>query len=240
MTFLKKRTFEDHARITANYLLDGRHMIAKNIPSKNMYKYFSAMSETFSRLEDKLNEWVSGRILTKSTVFLPEWEKTAGIPDANFPGTGNVESRRRQAQTKLSADDMYTAEELEWLCSIMGFSVNVYSGHILWVSGDPRVSFSSEKESRFTTIFEVDISASNPTSYNPTFPVTFPWKFYSSDRSALEKFTLSLLDSNVNGVWIDSSEIGGIKDMINDGVTPGIKDMINDGVTLGIKDVVNI
>lgn len=31
----------------------------------------------------------------------------------------------------------------------------------------------------------------------------------------------------------------GIKDIINDGVTPGVKDIINDGVTPGYKDVIN-
>lgn len=207
MAFLKERTDDEHNKITAGYLLDGRHMRAKHIPSKIMFKYNRALSKVFSRVEKALNDFVDGKLITKSTAFLDDWEKTTGIPDNSLPGTGDVESRRRQTQMKLSVEGVYSADDWVWICSIMGFIVQVIPGHTLYLSGDPRVSFATEKESKFTTVFEVDRNLSTPVNDSPSFPVSWPWFFYSNDLEVLKDFVLEYIDTNVNAVWIDKATV---------------------------------
>jgi uncharacterized protein YmfQ (DUF2313 family) len=227
MTFLRVKTEEEHNEITAKYLLDGRHMRAKFIDGKVMFLYNLALSKAFKRVEEKLNEFALGRILTKSTVFVPEWEKAVQIPDDNLPGTGTIENRQRQALGKLSSDDMHTAEELEWLCSVFGFSVTVWPGHYFWRNPDIRVSFSSEKESRFTIVFEYDLTQSPAASGSGVFPVPFPWKFYSNTFNILQSYMLTIIDSNVNGLWINANAFDNVlKDTIDDETV--LKDTIDD------------
>jgi hypothetical protein len=238
MKFLRTKSALEHTVISAAYQLGGVHLQAFRIPGKNLFKWLKAMSTEFARLETALNEFVDGRIVTKYPTFVPEWEKAVGIPDEDFQGTGLVEGRRRHVVTKLAAEGVSTADELVWLCSFMGFVVTVTPGHYYWDNPDPRVVFSSEKESRFTFVFEADPIRSSPINEAQLFPVPFPWPFAYDDYNALQGFMLKVIPANCNALWIKPAKEG-FRDIINDGVTAGFRSIINDGVTPGIKNIIN-
>jgi hypothetical protein len=206
MPFLRTKTALEHTMISAAYQLGGIHLQSFRIPGKNLFKWLKAMSTEFANIESALNDFVDGRIITKSTTFLPEWEKSAGIPDDDFPAIGTAEERRRHVVTKLASEGVSTADELEWLCSLMGFSVKVYPGHYFWTNPDSRVSFSTERESRFTVVFEVDFDESIPEVIPEFFPVPFPWTFRSNNYNVLQSFMLSVIPSNCNGLWINADD----------------------------------
>jgi len=206
MGFLPTRTQDEHTRITADYQIDGKHMRAKRMPGKNIYKWLRGMSKEFQRLEQNLADANDGRIITKIATFLTEWEKAAGIPDQNFPAIGTAEERRRHVVTKLASEGVSTAEELEWLCSLMGFAVTVYPGYYFILNPDPRISFppgvAGEREARFTVVFEVNFAQSIPDSIPNLFPVPFPWEFRSNNYNVIQDFMLDIIPANCNGAWI--------------------------------------
>ena len=217
MAFLKTRTNDEHARISADYQQNGLHMKAKRLPSKVMYKFFKGISVEFSRLEGYLNSVTDGMLVTSSTDFVPEWENAVGIPDDSFPANGTADERQRHIVTKLASEGVSTASEFEWLCSLMGFSVTVYPGHYFWLNPDPRVTFDNVRESRFTIVFETDFFLSEPEVKANLFPVPFPWQFTSNNYNIMQEFLLSIIPANCNGLFITKENIGGvIKDEIGE------------------------
>lgn len=217
MTFLLTRTDDEHARITADYQQNGLHYKAKRLASKVMYRFFKGTSKEFGRLEGYLNAVTDGVVITESPDFLPQWEKAVGIPDEYFPANATAAERQRHVVTKLAAEGISTAEEMEFLCSLMGFDVTVYPGHYFWANPDPRVSFSTERESRFTVVFEFDLLNSAPEVAPNLFPVPFPWVFSSNNFNIIQSFMLSVIPANCNGLFITKENIGGvIKDEIGE------------------------
>jgi len=181
-------------------------MKAKRLPGKNIFKWLKGMSKEFRRLEQNLSDANDGRIITKVATFLTEWEKAAGIPDDDFPAIGTAEERRRHVVTKLSAEGVSTAEDLEWLCSLLGFVVTVYPGYYFILNPDPRVSFppgpAGDREARFTVVFEMDFDDSIPEVQPNLFPVPFPWEFRSNNYNVLQDFALAIIPANCNAIFI--------------------------------------
>ena len=210
---LPTRTKDEQTRITADYMPNGKHLAAKRMPSRNMYKWFAGLSGEFARMENALNAFADGWNITKSTGMLPQWEKATGIPDQNFSGRGTPIERQKGAIAKLAAEGVSTKADLEWLCSLMGFHVEVYPGHYFWLNPNPLVgSFSSEKESRFTIVFEVDFFQSDPEVLPTLFPITFPWVFGPSVYNSMRGFMLDIIPANCNARWI-SKQFGYIEDI---------------------------
>lgn len=206
MGFLPTRTDDEHARITADYMPNGPHLVAKRLLTRNMYKLIKGLSKEFSRLEETTSAAMDGMDVRTSSTFLEEWETTAGIPDVSFDARGTVAERQKQCFAKLSAEGVSTAAQFEWLASLFGLHVTVWPGHYFYLNLDPRVGFfSSEKESRFTVVFEVNFDLSDP-EYLPTlFPIRFPWVFGSSNYGTMKKFFDELIPANCNSIWIASS-----------------------------------
>jgi len=204
MSFLPRRTDDEHARISADYLPNGPMFIAKRIMTSVMYKFLRGSSKEFSRIESTMNEIAAGWNLTNSTTFLEDWEKTLGIPDGHFPGTGDAETRRKQAHFKLASEGIHTSTQMEWLFSLLGLVVTVYPGHVFWLSGHPDLNphFATEKESRFSIVVEVDFGSSDPASLPNTFPVPFPWVFTSNNYTVAQSFFTQIIPANVNGRFV--------------------------------------
>jgi hypothetical protein len=211
MPFLPTRTKDEHAKITADYMPNGPHLKAKRVTTSVFYKFLRGLSVEFGRLEGYISDATDGRILTKSTQFLDEWENALGIPDDCFPKAGTAEERRRHAELKLSAEGAHTAEDFERLALILGYVIEVYPGHDFWDPGqpgnssDPRFSFASEKESRFTIIFEMDPVASEPQLFDCVFPVDFPWNFCINNYAIMQCFFDTIIPANVNGIYLTKS-----------------------------------
>lgn len=203
MPMYPTRSDEEHARITADYLLDGIATQAKRIVSTNTFKFLKGLSKEFGRLEDTINTFASGWNITKTSQFVEEWEKTQGIPDNEFPATGGSENRRKQAHAKLAAEGLSTKDDIEWLLSLLGWEVVAYPGYYFILNPDPRVpTFSSDKEARFTLVVEVFNSLSDPTVVPQTFPIPFPWVFGLNHFFIAQNFLRTIIDANVQLVWI--------------------------------------
>jgi uncharacterized protein YmfQ (DUF2313 family) len=204
MGILNVKTDDEHAEITANYWPNGLIWRAKRIVESIMYRRLKAMSLECGRFEQIINQWIDGRDITKSYDEVPAWEKFVGMPDKYLLGKGTAEERRRQAQGKLSTEGVKTRAQLKWLLGIFGFAVEVYPGHIFWPNGtDDRVSFGSEKESRFTIVFEIDYENSVQEFLPNFFPVPFPWVFGSSSYNYTTNFIINkVIPANCNALFI--------------------------------------
>lgn len=198
-----KRTEDEHALILGRFLNDGRHLVSKRITTKTLFKFLKGVAKSFKSIEEKANELINGRLLTESTTNLDEWERVVGVPDECYDGLGTIENRQRYTLAKLSADGVSTAEQLEWICSVLGFSVTIIPGHFFWDNPDPRVSLSTEKESRFTIVFEIDFlqSIASP----DTFSYTFPFIFGENPERIMKCFMRKIIDSNVNAQFISKA-----------------------------------
>lgn len=212
--FIPERTDDEQQRISANYMPSGDAMIAKNIPTKNMFKQIRGLSKTFGRLEATINDFLSGIIITESSSMVDEWEKCLGIPDESFIDPNTDEERRRYCVFKLSSESMATKAELEWLLGVYGISCTVYPGLYFYNNYDPRVGlFSSIKEARFTIVFGVDLSASDAEVTAGSFPWTFPHTFAQNRISIAQLFMREIIQANINARWFFDGDI--IQDVIS-------------------------
>lgn len=211
--FLPKRDDEQQQRVMSSYMVDGKLTNAKNIPGKNLYKQLNAHGKAFSRIENAINDFLNGMLITENTEMVDDWERCLKIPDGVFVGDNTLEERRRACVFKLSSEGMATKEELEWLLSTYGIVATVYPGMHFYNNYDPRVgTFSSEKEARFTIVFGVDLLASEPEVSQGQFPITFPWYFSQSRTSAAIGFMREVIQANVNARWFFDGDI--IQDVI--------------------------
>lgn len=206
MALFERRSEDEHARITGDYLPNGKAWVAKRLASKNLYKLLKGVSKEFGRLEEKMSEIATSWLLNSSAGLLETWEKVNGIPDGKIPGSADTENRRRQALMKLASEGIHTASDYEWLLSLLGIEATVYPGHYFWTNPDPRVPpFSSEKESRFTLVIEADIPLSDPIALPNFFPVPFPWVFRSSSYSVGQAYLMDVIPANVQLIWITTT-----------------------------------
>lgn len=207
-TFVPARTDDQQQRITANYMPHGTGMDAKNRVGKTMFKQLRALSKTFNRVETAINDFLNGIVITKSSNFVDEWEKTLGVPDESFFTQESDEERRRYCVLKLSAENMATKEELEWLLGTYGISCTVYPGLYFYYNYNPDVgTFSSIKEARFTIVFGVDLLASEPAVYEGSFPWTFPHYFSRNRVKIAQDFMREIIPANVNARWFYDGDI---------------------------------
>lgn len=210
-----ERSDDEQANILASFLPDGVVLKAKYLKNKNLFRLLRGFGKTYLRLESKVNELVNGRVLTESTAALDRWENVAGVPDECYKEIGSIDSRQRYTIGKLSSDGVSTAAELKWLCSVFGYDVDVIPGHYFWRNPDARVEFSSEKESRFTIVFQVHTMTSIKS--DSVFTFTFPIIFGEDFRGIVQCFIETVIDANVNGLWINADDLGGVvKDKIGE------------------------
>lgn len=218
MSFLNQRTDDHQANVTADYLVNGRHMHAKRMISKTLYKWLRGLSKEFGRIETLINSVVDGFDIRKNLSLLEMHEERVGIPDRNYLDGAADDIRSRQVQIKIGGEGINTATDFEWLSfDIGGMYVTVYPGMYFYDSGispnfsnDTRVSFANasndhiraKKSARFTTVFEFDYSQSTVGEIGEIFPVSFPWSFGLNTWNSTTRFFTDLLPSNVNGQYI--------------------------------------
>lgn len=157
---------------------------ALSIPSKNIYKMFSALSGTFKR-ECDAEEYLK-RELNVSTTYdlIDTWEAEVGIPDSCFSKTGSIEQRRNQVLTKLTAH-VQTDQDFVDLAAKLGVEVTV-TPKVQGVIGFPYLfPFTFDGTEEFFTIV-VDIIGWIPTGGFPyLFPFNFGFDQYSSQIQCL-------------------------------------------------------
>jgi uncharacterized protein YmfQ (DUF2313 family) len=156
-------SLNDHARALADYLPNGRTFEAKGIGGSNLFQLLEGLSGELKRTQEYISTLEDEFIPDQTTLFLSEWEKALGIPDACFTGTGTDEERRRDILTKLSLLGVQTIEDFENVASVFGATVEVLAGV------DSAVVFPDITTARNTIVVNVTI----PERFVYTFPFTF-------------------------------------------------------------------
>lgn len=116
---------DQHAQSLANYLPGGKLFLAKNTQNTNFRKYLRGLSYELQRFESLLIEVTSEFDPRTTSEFISEWEKSVGIPDSCFPGTGDLDERRRDVVTKFMGMGASTKPDFIDLAAFMGYTIDI-------------------------------------------------------------------------------------------------------------------
>jgi uncharacterized protein YmfQ (DUF2313 family) len=201
-SFLPRRTDDEQAKITADFLPNGRNWAWKRDTSSDGYKFLKGASKVFSRIESVINDFMAGLDITNNTSLLSRWEGAVRIPDSDFQTTGSDAMRQKHAITKMSSDGVLSRDEMKWLCGKMGMSVNVFTGMDFYTSGDPRAgAWLSKKQARFTIVIEYFPNESEFDGAN-VFPLSFPIQFTQNHFDVMQRYIDRVIPGNVRCRWI--------------------------------------
>lgn len=118
-------TVERHAKALSAYLPDGPLFEAKNIADSNFRQLLLGLSGELFTAQGYLTTLNDEYLPDETTLFLNEWERALGIPDACFSGAGSIIDRRRDIVVKLAALGMQTAEDFVRLGELYGITLTV-------------------------------------------------------------------------------------------------------------------
>lgn len=166
-------TQEEHTTALAQYMPDGALFEAKNINDSNFRKLLKGFAGELFTAEGYLKTFHDQFIPDATILFLSDWERTVGIPDECFSGTGSIADRRRDVLVKLASLGVQTAADFEALGDLFGIDVSVSSGID---SGSfpytfPMIFFNSPADARFTIVVNFPLPQGGFFIYN--FPVIF-------------------------------------------------------------------
>ena len=106
-------TQEEHTTALAQYMPDGALFEAKNINDSNFRKLLKGFAGELFTAEGYLKSFRDEFIPDQTNLFLSDWERTVGIPDECFSGTGYIADRRRDVLVKLASLGVQTADDFE-------------------------------------------------------------------------------------------------------------------------------
>lgn len=181
-----------HAKILADYFPGGDLFAGKNIVGTKIHEFIVGMSHEHLRCEGYLKALQDQFLPDNTENFIPDWEKTVGIPDDCFDGRGTIEERRRDILVKLASLGVQTAEDFENLALQFGVTVNVTSGTDL-TSFPLTFPITFIDAPKFTIVVEfVTLNG---------FPYTFPITFGSKEISILECLFNKLKPANCQVIF---------------------------------------
>ena len=167
-------TSREHAASIAAYLPGGIMFEAARIDGTNTSDLLVGFAGELKRVETELINYVEQYGIEKTTLLLTEWEKSLGIPDDCFDGTGDVATRRRDILTKLASLGVQTADDFVELALIFGITVTVEGGL------DSSVVFADDRTARFTIVVTFEVTEANE------FPFDYPIVFGDDSIAILE------------------------------------------------------
>jgi len=173
MVLFARRDLEQYTDSLANYLPGGILFASKRISDSNFRKLLRGMAGELFRVNGLLKEYSEQIIPDQTVKFISEWEKTLGIPDDCFSGSGDLDDRRRDVLVKLSALGVQTQQDFIDLALLFGIEVQITSGTetAMFPITFPFLFFNSLKEARFTIVITFTVAASERFEY--TFPILF-------------------------------------------------------------------
>lgn len=194
-----KKTIEEHTQITAQYLLDGLIMQAKNNNDTNTYKLLKAFAHDFSQLDEQINLTGAETFPTQTVSLLERWEADYGIPDDIFDIADDFETRRNNLLIKIGMMGVQTEQDFIDLAKFMGFEpVEIEQGGdlLFFPLGFPIMFAPSARAARSTIYFYL------PQEYNNvTFPIGFPLHFGLNQRGKLELLFKKLIPATHQAIF---------------------------------------
>ncbi len=154
-SLFEKHTKTEQAQSLANYLPGGQFFIAKNVQDTNFRRLLQGFSTELQRNEEILIDTSVEHDIECTTQLIGEWEKSLGIPDDCYPGTGDIEERRTHVIAKLALMNVATREDFEFLAAFLGFTVTIESAREAFGLGLPSplpFSLLSNVAARFTWV----------------------------------------------------------------------------------------
>ncbi len=163
MAKFNRRSLEEYTDSLAAYVPGGRLFAAKGIEGTTFRKLLRGLAGELFRVNGLIKEYAEQIIPDKTVKFVTEWERSLGIPDDCFKGSGTIDERRRDVLVKLASLGVQTIADFEAIALIFGVVVQVVPGS---ASG---IIFASKKIERFTIVINITL----PEAFPYTFPITF-------------------------------------------------------------------
>lgn len=200
MQSFKANTNDQNAQVLADYLPDGKMVLAKNIEGTNLRKLLIGLAQTFTTYDNAIEEIVFDYYPNETDILLTEWESALGIPDGCFNATGDLSERRDHVVIKLAKENVQTRDDFIGLAYLLGFVITINSLAPESVFPLPfQAGFSPDADfSRFTmvvTFLDAD--------ENFTFPFNgfFPIPFSSGVNNIVQCLFNRLKPANVNIIY---------------------------------------
>ena len=122
-----RRSVTEHTDSLADYLPDGPLFEAKRIDSSNFRKLLKGFAGELFTAEGYIKTFDDEYSPLTTEVFISEWERALGIPDACFDATGDTDERRSHILTKLASLGLQTTADFVALGVIFGKTITVES-----------------------------------------------------------------------------------------------------------------
>ena len=167
-------TVEENTQALADLLPQGIAWEAKNIEESNMYKLLRALSKEFTRVQSKINEFVTEHNPETTTNLIEEWERAVGIPDDCFSNTVSLDLRRKQVVAKFAKMNVQTAQDFIDLAAYFGYRVTIKNAEDGSIFPMVFPFILGEQDWLINTMLVKFIDLDTP---NNTFPITFPFTF---------------------------------------------------------------
>lgn len=196
--------FDGHKTKTiASDLPDGTAFQAKNIPSKNLYKFLDAIAQSFILFAHDLEEALKEMNPETTEDLIARWEKEYGLPDQCIEKSFDLQTRRDNILIKIGMNGVQTAQDFIDLAAKFGVVVEIIPGIEYYsfpfsVSKFP-FSFQTEAISRFTLI--VLLPTALGSNVFPFSTTKFPFPFSSTNANIIECVFNRIVPANVQVIF---------------------------------------
>ncbi len=188
----------EHTRALAAYLPNGRMFEAKLLDGSNLNQLLRGLSGELRAVEGYVLELEREYFPDETELFISEWERAVGIPDACFPGTGTVAERRAHVLVKLAASGVQTAADFVALGALFGKVINVIPLSSLAFPPYDVPFFATGADSRYVIIIEGENLVSGLPPYDVPFDVVAGEDILACVLEQLKPDNTKLLLRNTN------------------------------------------
>lgn len=127
MPDIKRYSIEQTTDFLANFLPEGKALLAKNVEGSNLRKYLTGSSQEFKRLNDTLATFLEDIDPSITVNFIEEWESALRIPDDCIPIAATDQERRENIVLKLTSLSVQTEADFIELAAKFGFTITTTS-----------------------------------------------------------------------------------------------------------------
>lgn len=188
-----KHSLEEHTNALADFLPNGPLFEAKKISDSNFRKLLRGFASELFTAEGYIKTFDEEYSPLVTVLFIEEWERALGIPDACFKADGDIDERRTHILTKLASLGIQTHADYVALGLIFGKTISVEA---LDEAATPPVTV-TYPDARFTLV----ITGAQIVAGFPPYDVPFTPE---ASGSTLQCLFDSLIPSNCKVIYVNS------------------------------------
>ena len=126
-SLFKAHTLDEQTQSLAAFLPGGAVFESKNTEGSNLHGLLRGLAGELRRIEDALIQMTDQYDPRTTTSLITEWERFVGIPDKCFPGTGDIETRRKHVVVKAGmAVGVNTEQDYIDLAAFLGYAITLH------------------------------------------------------------------------------------------------------------------